>query len=269
MQTVTVVGLGEAGAIYARGLRDAGFRVQGFDPFVTLDEPGIDQRKSLSQALHESTLVISLVGARASASVTEDILSSMSGTPVLADFNTGSPQLKEHLEQRALNAGTQFVDVAVLAPVPRSGIRTPLMVSGSGARRFAELFAPVEASVDVVDGDAGIAAAHKLLRSAFMKGLAGVVIESIRAARSIDAEEWLRAQIAEELGLRAPALITRLLEGSQQHASRRIHEVADTRAYLQSIEQPSWVIEAAGRWLETLERENEQGKPSTMTKGGE
>ena len=268
MHTVTVVGLGEAGAIYARGLRDAGFRVRGFDPFATISEPGIEQSDSLSEALRGSSLVISLVGAKASASVADDILSRASGPLLIADFNTGSPDLKEQLERRALSAGAQFADVAVLAPVPRSGIRTPLMVSGSGAQRFADVFRPADAPVDVVEGSSGIAAAHKLLRSAFMKGLAGVVIESMRAADRIGASDWLSGQITRELGERAPALIARLRDGSQQHAERRIHEVADTSAYLQSIGQPSWVTDAAGRWLEVLEHENEQYVSST-TKGGE
>ena len=49
--------------------------------------------------------------------------------------------------------------------------------------------------VEVLGGEPGAAAARKLLRSVFMKGLAASCVESLRAARAAGCEDWMRAEI--------------------------------------------------------------------------
>ncbi|GAA1320969.1 hypothetical protein GCM10020360_25830 [Nonlabens tegetincola] len=252
MTIVAMLGLGEAGAIYARGLRDAGYEVAGYDPFTTIDEPGIRQEKQLSAALEGAELVVSLVGARAASGVAGEAFARLTAGTVYADLNTGSPALKEQLEHEASARGVLLADVAVLAPVPRSGVRTPLMVSGPGAARFGELIQAAGTPVDVVGGKAGEAAGRKLLRSVFMKGLAAVVIESVGAAALAGAEAWLRDQIAAELAGDAHALIQRLIDGSSLHAARRAHEVADAKEYLEELGQPTWMSAATIQWFDEL-----------------
>lgn len=252
MTNTVVVGLGEAGALYARGLRDAGYRVSGYDPFATLEEANIPQEADLVSAGADADFVISLVGARAAEDVARDALAAMKPGTVFADLNTGSPELKARMGEIASEYGVLFADVAVLAPVPRAGVKTPLMVSGTGAARFAELFSATGASVESINGNAGDAAARKLVRSVFMKGLAAVILESVGAARTAGCEEWLRAQIADELSGNSSALIQRLIDGSQQHAARRAHEVEDARDYLDTLGQPRWVTHAARQWFALL-----------------
>lgn len=254
MTTVAVIGLGEAGKIYAQGLAEAEFEVRGFDPFTVFSGPGVRQCGDLAEALHGADLVISLVGAEAAGEVLENILSRLAAKPVVADFNTGSPEAKRRLERRAQSYGVPFVDVAVLAPVPRRGVRTPLLVSGTGAEAFLGLCQDLETEIDRIHGSAGEAAARKLLRSVFMKGLAAAVLESMSAAAEAKCEPWLRAQIAAELSEDPGMLIDRLIEGSKQHADRRLHEVEDARELLDSLGQPAWVTQSAGRWLESLSR---------------
>lgn len=250
--TATVIGLGEAGALYARGLRDAGFTVLGYDPFTTIREPGIVQTAALTEAVTQSDLVISLVGAVAAERVSQDSLPTMKRSAVYADFNTAAPTLKADMGLNALRLGVAFADVAVLAPVPRAGIKTPLMASGPGADRFAEMIRPAGADVQSIQGAAGDAAARKLLRSVFMKGLAAVVLESIGAAHAAGQEAWLRGQIETELSSDPHDLVNRLIVGSRQHAERRVHETKDAADYLTSLNQPRWTTDAAHSWLSSL-----------------
>lgn len=249
MTTAAVIGLGEAGALYARGLRDAGYEVTGYDPFTALDEPGVRQEHELGDALAHAELVLSLVGAHVAESVAADALPYVRPGAVFADLNTGSPGLKRRLGAAAASRGVLIADVAVLAPVPRAGVRTPLMASGAGSERFRELFAAAEAPVESIGGEPGDAAARKLVRSVFMKGMAAVVLESVGAARSAGCETWLRDQIAAEFAGDPHLLIDRLIDGSRQHAGRRAHEVDDARAYLDSLGQPAWATQAARRWF--------------------
>ena len=97
MSRVAVVGLGEAGAIYARGLRDAGFDVTGYDPFIRLGEPGITQSEQLADVLSAADLVITLVGAKVAATMTNNVLDHLAPGTLLADFNTASPELMSTL----------------------------------------------------------------------------------------------------------------------------------------------------------------------------
>ncbi|KUF07846.1 DUF1932 domain-containing protein [Leucobacter sp. G161] len=252
MKIVAVLGLGEAGALYARGFRDAGYEVAGYDPFTTLGDRDIRQEADLAATVGGAELVISLVGARAAAAVANDAFPLLDAGTVYADLNTGSPALKAQLEEGAASANVLFADVAVLAPVPRAGVRTPLMASGKGAERFRELVMSAGTPVDAIGGAAGDAAARKLLRSVFMKGLAAVVIESVGAAERAGADTWLREQIVLELSGDANVLIQRLIDGSRLHAERRAHEVEDAQAYLDELGQPTWMSAATIQWFAQL-----------------
>ena len=56
MSVITVLGLGEAGQLYARGLMEAGATVRGYDPFVDARGAGIAQSDDLAVALELSVV---------------------------------------------------------------------------------------------------------------------------------------------------------------------------------------------------------------------
>ncbi|MEO3795090.1 NAD(P)-binding domain-containing protein [Nonomuraea sp. B10E15] len=251
MTKIAMLGLGEAGRIYARDLRAAGFDVRGFDPYAQAGDD-VEQVSSVEEAVAGADLVLSLVGARAAESVARQALPGCPKHAIYADLNTGSPALKRTLAELAAAEDVRFADVAVLAPVPRQGARTPLMASGTGAGTFADLVRPAAVPVENIPGGAGAAAARKLLRSVFMKGMAALMLECETAAVAAGEQEWLRAQIVAELSGDVDQLIDRLVEGSKVHAARRVHEVEDAAGYLAELGRPSWVMEASRSWLASL-----------------
>ena len=139
-----------------------------------------------------------------------------------ADLNTAAPALKQELG-RAAGGTVQVVDVAVMAPVPPTGLRTPLTMSGPGAAATAEILTRYGARVEVLDGPVGLAATRKLLRSVFYKGLAAAVVEALEAARAAGLEDWLTGNIRHELETSTAATLDRLVEGSTptRHAAPR------------------------------------------------
>jgi 3-hydroxyisobutyrate dehydrogenase-like beta-hydroxyacid dehydrogenase len=252
---IAVLGLGEAGSIYARGLAERGAEVAAADP-VVLDAPaGVTRRTSIGDAVDGADLVLSLVGATAADEVLAEALPRMTPTAVFADLNTGAPAHKRALAARAGAAGIPFADVAVMAPVPRAGLGTELFASGDGAGRAAEILVGYGLPLRVVGTDAGDAAGLKLVRSVFMKGLAGLVFESLAAAERIGAVAEVRGQIANELGPDGDALVQRLLDGTRMHAARRAHEMRDTLAFLGDLGTPAWMTEGTLAWLESLATE--------------
>jgi 3-hydroxyisobutyrate dehydrogenase-like beta-hydroxyacid dehydrogenase len=252
MTTIAILGLGEAGRHYARGLLRAGAEVRGYDPHHVLGDPDVRQLDDLADALAGAEVVVSLVGGQAAASVARDALPLVPASAVYADLNTAAPELKQEIGALASARGIAMADVAVLAPVPRAAHRTPLLASGAGAVQLAERLAPFGVPITVIDGGPGQAARLRLLRSVFMKGLAALVIEADTAAQAAGADGWLRGQMAAEFGPDGEALIERLLTGTRQHAVRREHEVREALATLEATGAPADMTRATLAWFERI-----------------
>jgi len=262
--TVAVLGLGEAGSAIAGDLAGAGATVRGFDP-VAGAPAGVEAAADAGGAVAGSDVVLSINAAAVAVEVVESAAAALRPGQVYADLNTAGPALKRAVAEVVEPTGAAFADVALMAPVPGRGLGTPALVAGPGASDFAARMAPLGMPLEVLGAETGAAAARKLLRSVFMKGLAAACIESVRAARAAGCEEWMHAEIAEVLEGADGALLDRLLTGSERHAARRIHEVQDARELLGELGVEAHVSEAAGAWLETLERE--RGRDMGMSPG--
>jgi 3-hydroxyisobutyrate dehydrogenase-like beta-hydroxyacid dehydrogenase len=249
---IAVLGLGEAGSIYAADLARQGVSVTACDVAATAVPSGVKPADEIQGAVSGAALVLSLVGGQASEAVLEEALPAMEPTGIFADMNTGAPAQKESLAKHADQNGILFVDVAILAPVPRARIQTPLVLSGSGAEELLDLLSQLRIPATSAGDKAGVAAGLKLLRSVFMKGLAATVLESVTAARAVGAEEWIVNQIASELGPDGPALLARILEGTPAHAVRREVEMREARSFLESLGAPHAMTDGAIEWLHSL-----------------
>ena len=119
-----------------------------------------------------------------------------------------------------------FADVAIMAPVPGRGLRVPMLATGAAAGTVATALNSFGAAVEVMAGDAGLAAERKLLRSVFFKGMSAAVVEALQAARAAGCEDWLRKIIVDELTGAGAATVDRLVDGSYRHAVRRTAEMA-------------------------------------------
>lgn len=251
-QDVAVIGLGEAGHRYAEDLARAGHRVRGHGRSAPPREAGYQVCDDLAAAVAGADLVLSLVGGHAAEEVGHRVLAVLPPGGVLADLNTVHPDVMERLAAEAAGRDRRFVDVAIMAPVPRAGARSPLLISGEGAKTVSRFFGALGADTEVLDGPAGTAARLKLLRSVLMKGLAVVLLEGLGAAAGVGQEAWMHRQILEVLGHDKGPLVERLVRGSRVHASRRRREMDDVVTLLGELDQPAWVAAAARTWFEHL-----------------
>jgi 3-hydroxyisobutyrate dehydrogenase-like beta-hydroxyacid dehydrogenase len=248
---VAVLGLGEAGSAIAAGLCAAGAVVRGFDPRVR-PGPGITACSGDADACRGAAVVVSLVCAHEARAALTAALPGIGRGAIYADLNTASSELKAHLAGLAAQAGLGFADVALMSPVPGHRLRTPMLACGPAAEEFARHFGRLGAAVDVLPGPPGTAAARKLVRSVFYKGLAAAVTEALRAARAAGCEEWLRDNIRQELAGASAATLDRLEQGSVQHARRRIDEMAAAGEQLRRLGVPPRVAGASEQWLRQL-----------------
>jgi 3-hydroxyisobutyrate dehydrogenase-like beta-hydroxyacid dehydrogenase len=244
---VAVLGLGEAGALIAADLVAAGADVVGFDPVAR--PAGLPLAESAGAAVRRADVVLSLNSAAVAERVAIEAMPAAAAGAVWADLNTAAPDLKQRLDALSVRHGLLLADVAVMAPVPPTGLRTRCLASGPGAPRYAELMVQCGAMVDVLDGPAGAAAERKLLRSVFMKGMAAALLEALAAARAAGCEEWLRADVGRQIG---PELVDRLDHGSHLHAARRAEEMTAAVSMLAHLGVPDRVATAARDWLADL-----------------
>jgi len=255
--TFALLGLGEAGSAIAGDLVAAGADVRGFDPAVRAGVAGVELAADANGAVSGSDVVLSVNAAAAALDVAGAAAAGLRPGQVYADLNSAGAALKRAVAEIVAPTGAAFVDVALMAPVPATGLHTPALASGPGAGAFAERLRPLGMPVQVLGDEPGQAAARKLLRSVFMKGLAAASIESLRAARAAGCEDWLRDEIAAVLTGADAALLDRLLTGSARHATRRVGEMRDARELLDELGVEPRVAAAAEGWLAQLEREGD------------
>jgi 3-hydroxyisobutyrate dehydrogenase-like beta-hydroxyacid dehydrogenase len=248
---VALLGLGEAGSAIARDLVDAGCDVRGYDP-RPISVPGVQPRVSEAAAVADADLVLSVNSSHDAMPALVNALSSVRPGTLWADLNTAAPSVKAALAEVAAEHAVPVLDVALMSPVPGKGLRTPMLVSGEGADRYAELLAGVGADVTVQPGPAGTAISRKLLRSVFYKGLAAAVVEALAAADAAGCTDWLRGNITAELAGFDERTIDRLVDGTHQHARRRADEMTAATDQLRDLGVPPRVAAAARDWLVQL-----------------
>jgi 3-hydroxyisobutyrate dehydrogenase-like beta-hydroxyacid dehydrogenase len=248
---IAVLGLGEAGSEIAADLMSAGAIVHGFDPRVRAPAAMGDFRTDAGAA-RGAQVVLALTSAHEAAETLELALPGIGHGAIYADLNTGSAGLKASLASKASERGIACVDVAMMAPVPGLGLRTPMLASGPGAGELAAVLGALGASVTVLPGPPGAAATRKLLRSVFYKGLAAAVTEALRAGRAAGCEEWLRGDIGQVLASASPATVGRLEEGSIRHARRRVDEMKAASDLLGELGVPARIARASQDWLQQL-----------------
>lgn len=252
---IAVLGLGEAGSAIAADLAAAGALVRGFDPAVQAG-PGITQCASDADACQGAAVVLSLTCAHEAEAALLAALPGVGPDAVYADLNTASAGLKERLAGLSAAAGTGFADVALMSPVPGRGLSTPMLACGPAAGPFGAALGALGADVDVLPGPPGAAAARKLIRSVYNKGMAAAVTEALRAAEAVGCADWLRATIAAELAAASPATLDRLEQGSIRHARRRADEMAAAADLLAELGVPARIASASEQWLRDMMAES-------------
>ena len=195
---IAVLGFGEAGSLIARDLVAAGAAVRGFDPRVPAPV-GVTAAGSDAEAVTGADLVLSVNSAQEAVAAFTASIDALAPEAIWADLNTASPAVKQRLAELGRERAIQVTDIAMMAPVPGSGLSVPMLASGDGAERVAATLRGYGADIQVLDGPAGLAATRKLLRSVFYKGMASSIVEALEAARAAGLEDWLRPHIAEEL----------------------------------------------------------------------
>ena len=190
---VAILGLGEAGSIFANDLSAMGITVSGWDPLPkrSLHE-NVRFAESNTNAVKDADIIFSVNLSSVSEVIAKEVLPIINAGKIYVEMNTSSPQKKIAVYDILKSSGVQYVDLAIMAPVPPKGIKTPFLASGPGAKKLQEKMESLQLDFSFLSENVGDASTRKLLRSIVYKGIAAVICEAMEAGKSYGLEKYIR-----------------------------------------------------------------------------
>ncbi len=242
------VGFGEAGFHIARGLREAGLgHIAAFD--INTHTPGLSEKiqrravesgitlvESNAELAAVSDIVLSTVTANRAREAAEQTTPFLESRHIYADLNSVSPALKEAIGQLVESRGAQFVEIAIMSPVPPHGHRVPMFLCGLHAQLLVDRFAPYGMKLEVISEQIGAASATKMCRSIIVKGLEALLLECVLGAVPYGADERVFATLEETMpGMNWKKLASYMVGRVVEHGERRARELEEVAATLRAI----------------------------------
>ncbi|WP_226570846.1 NAD(P)-dependent oxidoreductase [Mangrovibacter yixingensis] len=241
---IAIVGFGEAGQIYATDLAgkaditvwDKKFTgPQGDALRERAIQSGVRPAGSLAEALEGAHLVLSLVTASNALEVAGQAALLLHQRQVFLDFNSVSPETKR-AAAKAISAGEgEYLDVAVMAPVPPKRLHTPLLVGGTVAQAVVQTLCSLGCNARAASENIGDVSAIKMCRSVMIKGLEALTTECLSAARKYGVEDAVLASLHASFPSLGwdDALPHYLISRVAEHGVRRAEEMGEVVKTLQ------------------------------------
>jgi 3-hydroxyisobutyrate dehydrogenase-like beta-hydroxyacid dehydrogenase len=261
LRRIAVVGFGEAGSILGEDLSAADREVCTYD--ILLDAPAtrgpllekarradVQTADSLKAAVADADLVISAVTAASSAAVAQDAGKAMRAGQIFLDINSCSPETKRSNAAAVQSSGADYVEAAVMAPVPPQRLKVPMLLGGHRASDLAPVLRALGMNATFISAEIGVASAVKMCRSVVIKGLEALAVESMLAARRFGAEQEVLASLQgtfPQMGWQ-DKLPDYLISRVAEHGRRRAAEMREVAHTLQDVGiEPTMALATAAR----------------------
>lgn len=205
-----IVGYGEVGKIFAKGLRDkdgitgvcawdSKFDASdaGNSERASADADGVRPVQGMAALCSQATLIMSAVTASNTLAVAEEAARHLRAGTVFLDLNSASPGTKQHCARAIESAGGRYVEAGVMTSVPPYGIAVPMLLGGSQGEALAQTLTTWGMNARAVSPEIGMASAIKMCRSIMIKGMEALVIESYATARRYGVESHVLPTLKE------------------------------------------------------------------------
>ncbi|MCY7575653.1 prephenate dehydrogenase/arogenate dehydrogenase family protein [Bacillus pumilus] len=259
------IGYGEAAYELSTGLK-----TEGLDHFYAYDvllqneklagtmkekaaRTGVELTSNVSEVIGKSDIVIAAVPANKTLEVAQSVLDSLKKNQVYVDVSASTPDIKKQVANEIEKQEALFVDVAMLGSLPVNKQKVPITASGSGTDRFIELTKEYGMNITKISDQPGDASALKLIRSIYMKGIVGLLIEFLEISKKYNVEDQVISSLSETLDSKSfEETMNRLVTGSALHAKRRAVELLGSIEMLDSAHIDASMCRAAQQKLERL-----------------
>jgi 3-hydroxyisobutyrate dehydrogenase-like beta-hydroxyacid dehydrogenase len=245
---IALIGYGEVGHIFGRELRASGkARVTVYD--ILFDQPrtakamladarrdGLIAMGSAAEAAANARFVISAVTASVAGQVAWEAARYLKPGQVFVDINSASPGTKKAAAEAVNPVGADYVECAVMAPVPGPGLRVPILAGGPQAAATSETLNALGMAITPVATDYGRASAMKLCRSIMIKGIEALIVDSAKAAGEWDVRKEVFASLdASFPGVKFEDLARYMAQRVNQHGVRRAAEMREAAMMLDDL----------------------------------
>jgi 3-hydroxyisobutyrate dehydrogenase-like beta-hydroxyacid dehydrogenase len=258
-EKIALIGFGEAGQQIGRGLVAAGTAyVSAYDIRHTdqalkdaARDGRIDLKTSNAAATQDAAFIFSLVTAASAIQAAEASAKSLKPGQVYIDFNSVSPMTKRAVAKAIAPSGADFVEAAIMAPVPGPAHKVHVLASAPHAKAVAERLNAAGMNIEVAGERIGDASLSKMLRSIFIKGIEALMLESLTVARHAGIEERILDSVQKTLpGIDWRKLATYNLERTVAHGARRAAEMRESAATVAELGLDPFVTEGIARRIE-------------------
>ena len=248
LRRIAMVGFGEAGSILGVELAAKGRDVVTYD--ILLNAPAargamlekakqgrVSTADTFDEAVKDADLVISAVTAASSENVARSAGKVLRAGQVFLDINSCSPATKRTNSQLVEGSGADYVESAVMAPVPPQRLQVPMLLGGRRAAELAPALQALGMNATFLACEIGVASAVKMCRSVVIKGLEALAVESMLAARRFGAEQEVLASLQgtfPQMGWQ-DKLPDYLLSRVAEHGRRRAAEMREVAHTLEDV----------------------------------
>lgn len=258
-EKIGIIGFGEAGQRMGRGLvREGRAEVAAYDLryaerqlMEAAHEGGIALKSAPAPALEGASFVFSLVTASSSVEAARSAANSLKAGQTYIDFNSVSPMTKRAVAETIAPSGAEFIEAAIMAPVPGPDHKVHVLVSAPNASATAARLNAIGMKVEVAGDRIGDASLSKMLRSIFIKGIEALMLESLTAARHAGIEERILDSVQKTLpGIDWRKLAAYDLERTVAHGKRRAAEMFESAATVAELGLDPFVTEGIARRIQ-------------------
>ncbi|WP_050184384.1 prephenate dehydrogenase/arogenate dehydrogenase family protein [Domibacillus robiginosus] len=259
------IGFGEAAFELASGLKQQGLeQMTAYDPLWDVPAyselllnrsttAGVVIVHTPEEVLQQVNAVIVAVPADKALGVSSQLKPHLQNGILYIDVSASNPDVKKDIAKNVREKGGKFVDAAMMGPLPVYKHEVPILASGDGTDTFMEIMRPFGMNISKVSDVPGEATAVKLIRSIYMKGVAGLYIELLEAAHEFNVDKLVIDSLSETINGRTfEETMNRLVTGTALHAGRRSVELGGTISMLDSVNIDSSMSKAAKEKIEKL-----------------
>jgi len=258
-EAIAIIGYGEAGQHIARGLMAEGkARISAYDLRWNerqlrdaARDAKVELKSELAPALEGAALVFSLVTASSAIDAARAAAKHLRAGPTYIDFNSVSPMTKRAVAEAVTASSADFVEAAIMAPVPGPNHRVPILLAGPNASALSSRLNALGMRTETVGERIGDASLNKMLRSIFIKGFEALLLEGLVAAHHVGLENKILDSVQQTIpGVDWRTAASYYLERTAKHGARRAAEMHESAATVAELGLDPILTSAIARRIE-------------------
>jgi len=186
--------------------------------------------------LADADWIFSAVTADQSLEAAEALAPYLGQGALFIDINSVSPERKRDTAGLINEAGADYLDMAVMAPVHPRGHATPVLIAGSPAVDLLPRLVALGFDASLAGEAPGSATAIKMVRSVFVKGLEAITVEALLAAEASGCFDEILASLSKSFpGLDWANFPNYQIERTLRHGRRRAAEMRESGVTLDAL----------------------------------